>query len=655
MINNRVYFGDFRSRALGWVFAAVLAGIGGSAAAGQDDDFVAARDAFVAGNGPRFEKHAAKLDGYVLEPYVEYYRLRMRLEHASAGDIRGFLDRHADTPVSDRLRSEWLKSLARMGEWGAFPAEYPKVVETDDELTCFALQARRRAGDSAALAEARPLWSSGRDLPDACDPLMDALVADGLIGEDDVWARIRLALEAGKVTVARRTAEYLPPGKALPSAELAAANDNPRRFLERKNLDLETRAGREMALFSLLKMAKSSPAQAYFQYSRLEGNFTDAERAYVLGHVGQYGTRRQDAAALQWFKEAGTAGLTPTQLEWRTRAALRAGDWDEVLASVQAMSEADSEVPAWRYWRGRALKAQGRVAEANAVLAPLSTEHHYYGLLALEELGAVFDVPPIGYKPDSTDVQKVAQLPGIQRSLALHRLGMRLEGKREWEWAIRGFDDQRLLAVAELARRNQLYDRAIATAEKTVQTHDFDLRYLAPYRDVMKTYTERLDLDEAYVYALIRQESRFDADARSSAGARGLMQLMPGTARWTAKKMGVRGFSTSKTTEVETNLALGTYYLRYVLDLFDDQPVLAAAAYNAGPGRARQWREARPMEGAVYAETIPFTETRLYVKKVMGNAAYYAAAFNQPFRSLKQRLGTVQPPAGAEKEVEKED
>lgn len=623
--------------------------------AGQDDDFIAARDAFAAGNGPRFEKHAAKLEGYVLEPYVEYYRLRMRLEHANTEDIRGFLDRHADTPVSDRLRSEWLKRLARQGEWGAFPTEFPKVVESDDELTCYALQARRRGGDSQALADARPLWFSGRDVPDACDSLMDALVADGLIGEDDVWARIRSALEAGKVTVARRTAEYLPPSKALSPADLAAANDNPRRFLERKNLDLNTRAGREMALFALLKMAKSSPAQAYYQYSRLQDHFTEAERAYVLGHVGQYGTRRQDSAALAWFKEAGTAGLTPTQLEWRTRAALRAGDWGEVLASVQAMTEADSDVPAWRYWRGRALKAQGRVAEANAVLAPLSTEHHYYGLLALEELGAVFDVPPIGYKPDTTDVQKVAQLPGIQRSLALHGLGMRIEGKREWEWAIRGFDDQRLLAVAELARRNQLYDRAIATAEQTVQTHDFDLRYLAPYRDVMKTYTERLDLDEAYVYALIRQESRFDADAKSSAGARGLMQLMPRTARWTAKKMGVRGFSTRKTSDIETNLALGTYYLRHVLDLFDNQPVLAAAAYNAGPGRARQWREARPMEGAVYAETIPFTETRLYVKKVMGNAAYYAAAFNQPIRSLKQRLGTVLPPQGAEKAIEKDE
>ena len=655
MKKNPVPRGISIPRRLAWLAAALLLLTSGFAGAGQDDDFIAAQDAFAAGNGPRFEKHASRLKGYVLEPYVEYYRLRLRLEHAGDVDIRRFLERYADTPVADRLRMEWLKMLGRKGEWETVSQEYPRVVEPDDEVTCYALQARRREGDSQALLDARPLWFSGRDLPDSCDVLMDALVAEGVIGEDDIWARIRSALEAGKVTVARQSAEYLPPGKALSRNDLSAANDNPRRYLERKNLDLETRAGREMALFALLKMAKSSPAQAYFQYARLSDQFNDAERAYVLGHVGQYGARRQDPQALGWFKEAGTEGLTPTQLEWRTRAALRAEDWDEVLNSVQAMTDADSEVPAWRYWRGRALKAQGRLAEANAILAPLSTEHHYYGLLALEELGAVFRLPPTGYRPDATDVKAVEELPGIQRSLALQRLGMRIEGKREWNWAIRGASDQRLLAAAELARRHGFYDRAIATAEQTVLTHDFDLRYMAPYRDLMQNYAARLDLDEAYVYALVRQESRFDPAARSSAGAQGLMQLMPRTARWTAKKMGLRGFSSRKTTDIETNLAIGTYYLRYLMDIFDNQPVLTAAAYNAGPGRARQWREARPMEGAVYAETIPFTETRLYVKKVMGNVAFYAAALNQPFRTLKERLGTVQPPEGAEKPLDKED
>ncbi|HEX6828622.1 MAG TPA: transglycosylase SLT domain-containing protein, partial [Burkholderiales bacterium] len=568
--------------------------------------------------------------------------------------VRGFLDRHAGTLVSDYLRVEWLKVLGKRGEWEAFAAEYPKVVQGDGELNCYALKGRLRAGDPEALREARASWFSGGDLPDSCAPLADALVVEGMVSAEDVWARVRLALEGGNVSVARRAAQYLPPGLALPEKQLSAANDNPQKFLERKPLDLESRAGREMVLFALIKLAKSSPNQAYFQYSRLRDQLTDGERGYVLGHIAYQAARRQDPQALAWFKEAGSAYLDDGDLAWRARAALRARDWAEVLASIEPMSESSAQEPAWRYWKARALKSLGQTADANALLAPLSTEYNFYGQLALEEIGSAFSIPPADYKPGATEVRAVEREPGIQRALALYRLGLRTEGNREWLWEIRGYDDHKLLAAAEVGRRNQLYDRAINTADRTVQVHDFDLRYLAPYRDVARTYTAPLNLDEAYVYGLIRQESRFISDARSSAGAQGLMQLMPTTARWVARKAGMKDFHPSRAVQVDTNLALGTYYLRYVLDLFDGQPVLAAAAYNAGPGRARAWRDSRAMEGAIYAETIPFSETRDYVKKVMSNVSYYSAAFGQQWRSLKQRLGSVAPPRGAEAPLDPE-
>jgi len=230
----------------------------------------------------------------------------------------------------------------------------------------------------------------------------------------------------------------------------------------------------------------------------------------------------------------------------------------------------------------------------------------------------------------------------------LFRLDLRLEGVREWVWAIRGFDDRQLLAAAELARRDGIYDRAINTADKTVMLHDFKLRYLAPYRDVLQVHASEMGLDEAWVYGLIRQESRFIAGVRSGAGAGGLMQLMPGTAKWVAHKLGLKNWRWSQVTEVDTNINLGTYYLRHVLDTLDNQPVLASAAYNAGPGRARRWRPDNAIEGAVYAETIPFNETRDYVKKVMANATYYAQVFGQQVQTLKARLGIIGPRNRAE-------
>jgi soluble lytic murein transglycosylase len=212
-------------------------------------------------------------------------------------------------------------------------------------------------------------------------------------------------------------------------------------------------------------------------------------------------------------------------------------------------------------------------------------------------------------------------------------------------WAIRGFDDRQLLAAAEVAHRHQIYDRAIGTADRTVAIHDFELRYPAPYRDVLKPQSAQLELDEAWVYGVIRQESRFVPEARSGAGASGLMQLMPGTARWVAQKLKLRDWRWSRVTEVDTNVSLGTYYLRHVLDTQDGQLVAASAAYNAGPGRARAWRPEEAIEGAMYAETIPLGETREYVKKVMANATYYAHNFSLGLQPLKHRLGTIGPRA----------
>jgi soluble lytic murein transglycosylase len=296
----------------------------------------------------------------------------------------------------------------------------------------------------------------------------------------------------------------------------------------------------------------------------------------------------------------------------------------------------------------------GREADGMALLKPLSQEFSFYGQMALEDLGGKVAVPPASYTPTAAEVQAMTQHPGIRRALAFYALGMRFEGNREWNWTIRNFDDRQLLAAAEVARRQgDLPDRVINTAEKTTATHDFRLRYLAPYRELLKPHAARQALDEAWVLGLIRQESRFMAEVRSSAGATGLMQLMPGTAQWVANKLGLRNWRWSGATDVDTNLNFGTFYLRQVLDGLDGNAVLATAGYNAGPGRARAWRPERAMEAAAWAETIPFNETRHYVKLVMANASYYAHLLTQQVQSLKARIGEVTPAPPKEAKEEK--
>jgi len=620
------------------VLAAVFTSAYGAAG---DDDFLAAREAFRAGNYARLEKHAARLKGHLLEPYVNYWQLTMRLEQASPEEARAFLAANRDSPLSERLRNEWLKALGRREQWDLFNAELPLFTGDDIEITCYALQSRLRVNPAETLPEARPLWFVARDLPESCTPLFNALALAGMLSNDALWMRVRLALEVGQVSLARRIAEWLPSGQAPEPAVLESIATNPAGYLEKQKFHLKSRAGREAVLFALHRLARTSPQQAANHLVKLEPQLTAEERAYVWGMIGYLGAMRHERDALAWFARAGD--LSDLQLAWKARAALRVRNWQEVLAAINTMTGRESSDPAWRYWKARAYKALRRDEEAVELLKPLAGEFNFYGQLALEDLGGKVAVPATLYRPGAEDLRAMGRHTGLRRALALYRLNLRAEANREWLWAIRDFDDKQLLAAAEIARRYEIYDRAISTADRTVGLHDFSLRYLAPYRDVLKAQTEQLALDEAWVYGLIRQESRFISEAKSHAGAGGLMQLMPGTARWVAKKLGLKDWRWAQVTDVDVNVSLGTYYLKHVLDALDGFPVLASAAYNAGPGRARAWRPESPLEGAIYAETIPFSETRDYVKKVMANAGYYSYTLSQQTQTLKQRLGMVTP------------
>ena len=626
-----------------WFACGLLLCAAAAFGAPRDENFLVAREAFRVGDAVKLERVAKSLGGHVLEPYVAYWRLRLRLEQAPPEEIQALLARIKDSPASNSLRTDWLKLLAGKQRWDPFDAEYPLLIGDDAEMLCFSLQSRLYRGDTDALGAARTLWFSGRDLPESCTPLFDALVDRRQLGDDDVWARIRLALEAGNTGVARRVADYLA-ARDVPEAQAwSAIAVNPQAYLDRKALNLKTRAGRETAMYAVHRLARTAPPLAAQQWTRLGEQFSESERAYVWGLIAFQGAQRLDSAALAWYGKA--AELNNQQLAWKVRCALRARSWPDVLSAVDAMSAKESQDPAWRYWKARALKTLGRDAEAQSLFTALSGEFSFYGQLAAEELGGRSRVPATTYKPGREEVQAMAALPVFQRALAFYRLNLRFEGNREWAWALRSFDDRQLLAAAEFARRSEIYDRAINTADRTRELHDFSMRYLAPYRDVMKNYVNPLQLDEAWVYGLIRQESRFIADVRSSSGAVGLMQLMPATARWVARKIGLKNFGAAQTSNVDTNLNLGTWYLRHVLDTLDGHPVLASAAYNAGPSRARAWRADGAMEAAIYAESIPFNETRDYVKKVMSNASYYGQQFGHTVLSLKDRIGVIAPRA----------
>ncbi|TMQ74717.1 lytic transglycosylase domain-containing protein [Candidatus Accumulibacter phosphatis] len=618
-----------------------------------DEQFLAARDAARTGDRAKLERLAPFLQGHELEAYVEYWQLLPDLKDSDPATVQAFLSRHENSYIAEKLRTDWLRQLARKQQWSLFDSEYPRLAQANQELACQALQSRRAQGDPRVLDDALPLWLTLLEPPEPCYPVLEALIIDKRVLADAVWARIRRQFEANKIAAALYSMNYLPSSQ-MPEKKLAqTVVDTPLPWLGRLPSDFSgNRAQRELAALAIQRLARNDPRMAADQLEKIGGSMKSGEKAWAWSQIGLQAAQRHLPEAMEWYRQAGDAPLSDEAAEWKVRAALRVQDWGSVRASIERMPPELAAQPAWVYWLGRAYRAGGRMEDANTLFAKIAGQPDFYGSLANDELGRHTMTPPKAPPPSREELAQVSAIPGVRRAQTFFRLNLRSEGSKEWSWALRSMSDRELLAASEIAVRSGNYDRAIAAADRTRNEHDYSLRYLAPYGDQVRPAARNQALDDAWVYGLMRQESRFISSARSNVGASGLMQLMPATAKWVANKIGLKDFQQARVNDAETNVLLGTTYMRLVLESLDNHPVLASAAYNAGPSRARRWRAERPLEGAIYAETIPFNETRDYVKKVMSNSIYYAALFDGKPQILKNRLGVIAPRTGGEARID---
>ncbi len=613
-----------------------------SAWANEKDDFLAAREALRQGNLKVVAEKAEALSGSPLGIYPRYWLLSAQIDKVSPEQVRPFLDFYQSDWLSERLRADWLRSLGKRGDWKLFRENHPQLIDgSAPELRCYHYLSRLDRSDNAALAEARSqIWFTAKDLPAACDPLISRLYSSGTLTSADIRQRLRLAFEANAQGLARAMGERL--GETLQARDIQRLVSDPAAWLKKPVGGGRLRG--EMAVFAIGRLARPDPDAALAQVQEWLPRLDDNQKLYAWRRLAVVSsTFTQDRRALGWFARSAGLAWQDTEVEWRLRMALRQQEWDVVRESLSLLSDEKRQERPWQYWRARMLEAGKDTVAANAIYATLSVDDDYYGLLSRDRLGPVVGAGRTAYKVRDEDRKRVEASTGLQRALMLNDMDLRTEAMREWNWSLRGADDRLLLAAAETAREAGWYDRAIYAAERTKNLHDYELRYLAPYRDITRAYAGSMQLDEAWVFGLMRQESRFVSQARSGVGAGGLMQLMPATARWVAGKVGLR-YEPAMVNDAGTNVRLGTYYLRHVLDSLSSQPVLATAAYNAGPNRARGWQDAdKPLEAAIYIESIGFSETRDYVKKVMANAVHYSQAFGQGPQSLTARLGTIPP------------
>jgi soluble lytic murein transglycosylase len=580
-----------------------------------------------------------------LAPYAEYWQILLNFENTPDEAIAQFIQQNRDTVVSMRMRDAWLRKLGKQQAWDTYASVQLQLEAPPNPLDvvgqCYAIQANIVFNRAGAYEEAKALLMNTKELPLECLSLLDSLQQVGLMNEDVLLQRFRQALFDNKITLAKALAKRSENVEAGFFKQIDMAYQNPSQVLKKRSVGYKGTFGKSLYLYMLHRMAKASPKQGLEAYQNLDWLFNAEEKGTFYAQLALEVAMQHDPDALAYFNKAEKKSMRKDHWEWNIRALLRIQDWKALAALYDVMPKEVADEPTWRYWHARAHKALQQNSEANKLFAKLSQERHFYGWLAQEELGASLSEPLVTYVPTEEDVVTLGKRPTIARMEALYNADMRTDAKAEWQYLLDNADDKTLLIAAEYAQRRKWFDLAVLAADSTKQTHNFALRYPTPYRDYMKPASQQQEIDEAWVYGIIRQESRFMHYAKSNVGAGGLMQVMPATAKWIARKLGWSNYHGGMLHDINTNVNMGTYYMRYTLDQFQGQEAMATAAYNAGPSRAKKWAADKPLEGAIYAETIPFSETRNYVKKVLANAHMYAPRLGLSSIPLKQRLGLV--------------
>jgi len=606
--------------------------------------FIRAEEALGKGQRQDYLARRAELGDYPLLPYLTQQDLEERMSPGIAGEVRSFLRDHDGTPSAEALRRTWLAQLAENRRWSLFAEDYRP--QNDENLQCHYGQALLNTGRrSEAMDQAATLWLTGSSRPKSCDPLFEAWIRNGGLTRDLTWQRIELAMRKGQTSLAKYLRRHLGPADAQWLDYWLRVDKKPSLILER---DWSTVThGRMDAILShaMRKMTRNDATRAAADWDglRRRNDLDRARFAAIENHAVLYMCLRFEPGALGRVESMPEDLRSDSVREWAVRAALRKQDWRVVLRMLESLTAAQKEEPRWRYWKGRALHENGRSLEAREVFEKLAGGQDYFGMLALGHLGRPLVVQHDPLNVSDEALRRVGKLPALRRAAELYALGRYGPARNEWQQAKSGLDAGELAAAAVWAHELGWHDRAIVATAAAGHMTDLELRFPLPHRDIVFAEAGAAGLSPALVYGVTRQESLFMSDVGSSAGALGLMQIMPQTGRRIARWHGEKLSHPILLLQPERNIRYGASYLRRQLDDLQNNPMLATAAYNAGQSRVKGWLPSTPMPADVWVETIPYNETRNYVEKVTAYTAIYESRLGVALRNPLARLPMVYP------------
>ncbi len=628
---------------IGLVLLLAASGATASTLEQKREQFLQAEHALQKNQYAQYNALLPKLRDYPLYPYLVYKDLRQRLATAKNDELSLFFYKYGNTPLAPMLRNALLKYLAKKKRWKDYLAHY--LPNDDISQQCYYRTALLETGQQdKALEEIDELWLSGRKRPSNCEPVFQAGRETGKINRKLIRQRAYLALEQGQISLATYLARSLPGFEKNRIKHLAKLQQHPEQVVKAKTLGNDNKATRRILIRAIKRLARNEFEQATSSWNILQGrfNFTPAEKAEVTRSLGLRLAWRHNPEGLKWLSRVGSLHSTKAVREWRVRLALRQGNWKETLKWLDKLSDKEKAVQEWRYWRARALESLGKQKQATAIYQELAKNRSYHGFLAADQLRQPYRFEQRSLNFSTVELQTVAQIPAIQRASELYQLGRIVPARREWHLALQHLKGNDLLKAAKLADSWGWHDRVIITLGRSHHMDDLDMRFPLLYRDQIFKEAHNSGIDPAWVYGLIRQESAFMVDVRSHAGALGLMQLMPATARQVARQMKSRIRIPGDVLKPDTNIRLGISYLSGRYQQFNQNPVLATAAYNAGAHRVNRWLpEQNPVTADRWIGSIPFNETRKYVKRVLTYTAIYEQRLGQTPTRLHERMPLI--------------
>ena len=589
-----------------------------------------------------------RLEGYPLQPYLIYNDYKNRINHISAAQIASFSTRFDDTPLAKQLLHLWLKQLAKNRRWQDYRDNYPTTNSV--ELECLYLRALYHTGDKAlSMSQVKPLWLVAKSQPKACDSLFTTWLNDAdYFKTEFAWQRFQLAMGKGKYSLARYLIRHIDGEQKRLAERWYQLRSQPERITQLKLDQQPADLTRKIISYGIKRLARYDAPLAWQTWKALALKYpfppdeqASIERRLALANLLQ--NKELDNPNIEQVISA--TGNTNLQ-EWRIRAALTVGDWPAVQEWLVRLSPEKQAQPRWQYWAARSdeMLNPDQHEATQASYRQLAQKRRYYGFLAADRIAGDYQLEHQSLDFSDEQLASLQQIPAFLRARELFLLNRAVDARREWRYATQQMNTNQQAQAAKLAAEWGWHDRAIHTVAQTPYRDDLELRFPLAHQQQVLNEAERNQIDPAWVMAVIRQESAFMSDARSSRGAMGLMQIMPKTGQEIGRLLKNPLRNTANLLQTNLNIQFGTAYLKRNLQRLQGNAVAATAAYNAGYGNVRKWLpKDESIEADRWVETIRFNETRNYVQNIMAYAAIYDQRLNRPTIRLSDRMPAIEP------------